>query len=73
MSMRGIDTQVRKERREVFKEVASLAYYSENLKDDMEALMTRNIWTNIVREPLPVKEFVLPWDFPCALKTSRFT
>ena len=38
MSMRGIDTQVRKERREVFKEVASLAYYSENLKDDMEAL-----------------------------------
>ena len=38
MSMRGIDTQVRKDRREVFKEVASLAYYSENLKDDMEAL-----------------------------------
>ena len=41
MSMRGIDTQVRKERREVFKEVASLAYYSENLKDDMEALPYR--------------------------------
>ena len=38
MSMRGIDTQVRKDRREVFKEVAFLAYYSENLKDDMEAL-----------------------------------
>lgn len=38
MSMRGIDTQVRKDRRQVFKEVASLAYYSENLKDDMEAL-----------------------------------
>lgn len=38
MSMRGIDTQVRKDRRQVFKEVASLAYYSENLIDDMEAL-----------------------------------
>lgn len=36
--MRGIDTQVRKERRRVFKEVANLAYNSENLKDDIEAL-----------------------------------
>lgn len=36
--MRGIDTQVRKMRRRVFKEVAYLAYNSENLKDDMEAL-----------------------------------
>ena len=33
-SMRGIDTQVRKIRRQVFKEVANLAYTSENLKDD---------------------------------------
>ena len=38
MSMRGIDTQVRKIRRRVFKEVANLAYHSENLKDDIEAL-----------------------------------
>ena len=37
-SMRGIDTPVRRIRREVFKEVAKLAYNSENLKDDMEAL-----------------------------------
>ena len=36
--MRGIDTQVRKMRRRIFKEVAGLAYYSSNLKDDMEAL-----------------------------------
>ena len=36
--MRGIDTQVRKNRRRIFKEVASLAYHSENLIDDMEAL-----------------------------------
>ena len=36
--MRGIDTQVRKNRRRIFKEVASLAYHSENLKDDIEAL-----------------------------------
>ncbi len=37
-SMRGIDTPVRRIRREVFKEVAKLAYNSQNLKDDMEAL-----------------------------------
>ena len=36
--MRGIDTQVRKMRRRIFKEVANLAYNSKNLKDDMEAL-----------------------------------
>ena len=38
MSMRGIDTQVRKDRRRIFKEVANLAYTSQNLKDDIEAL-----------------------------------
>jgi len=37
-NMRGIDTPVRKRRRRVFKEVANVAFYSENLKDDMEAL-----------------------------------
>lgn len=36
--MRGIDTQVRKTRRRIFKEVANLAYTSENIKDDVEAL-----------------------------------
>ncbi len=36
--MRGIKTQVREGRRQVFKEVAKLAYHSENLIDDMEAL-----------------------------------
>lgn len=36
--MRGIDTQVRRMRRRIFKEVAALAYQSSNLKDDMEAL-----------------------------------
>ena len=36
--MRGIDTQVRKNRRRIFKEVAKLAYESKNLKDDIEAL-----------------------------------
>ena len=36
--MRGIDTQVRKNRRRIFKEVANLAYHSENLIDDVEAL-----------------------------------
>ncbi len=36
--MRGIDTQVRRMRKRIFKEVANLAYQSKNLKDDMEAL-----------------------------------
>ncbi|MBE5847165.1 MAG: 4Fe-4S dicluster domain-containing protein [Lachnospiraceae bacterium] len=36
--MRGIETQVRKIRRIIFKEIANLAYHSENLIDDMEAL-----------------------------------
>ena len=36
--MRGIDTEVRKTRRRIFKEVANLAYHSTNLKDDVEAL-----------------------------------
>lgn len=36
--MRGINTQVRKNRRRVFKEIANLAYNSKNLIDDMEAL-----------------------------------
>ena len=39
--MRGIDTQVRKIRRRIFKEVANLAYTSDNLKDDVEALPYR--------------------------------
>lgn len=36
--MRGIETQVRKTRRRVFKEISDLAYHSTNLIDDMEAL-----------------------------------
>ena len=54
--MRGIDTQVRKNRRRIFKEVASLAYQSENLKDDVEALPYKIVnyeeseYENIYRE-----------------------
>lgn len=36
--MRGIETQVRKTRRRIFKEISELAYHSNNLIDDMEAL-----------------------------------
>ena len=45
--MRGIDTEVRKARRRVFKEVADLAYHSENLIDDMEALPYKINWIYI--------------------------
>ena len=38
--MRGIDTQVRKIRRAIFREVANMAYNSKNLAEDMEALQT---------------------------------
>lgn len=61
--MRGIDTQVRKMRRRIFKEVADLAYNSENLKDDMEALPYKIvdydepvIRENIYRERAIVRE-----------------
>ena len=41
--MRGIDTEVRKSRKRIFKEVAKLAYDSENLIDDMEALPYKSV------------------------------
>lgn len=60
--MRGIDTQVRKNRRRIFKEVATLAYHSENLKDDIEALPYKIIdydeseYESIYRERAIVRE-----------------
>lgn len=61
--MRGIDTQVRKVRRRVFKEVASIAYDSKNLIDDMEALPYKLVnsdeseyWESIYRERAVVRE-----------------
>ena len=64
MSMRGIDTQVRKKRRRIFKEVANLAYTSENLKDDMEALPYKIVdyeeseYENIYRERAITRESI---------------
>ena len=60
--MRGIDTQVRKNRRRIFKEVASLAYHSENLKDDIEALPYKIVFTGSGQ--LSVRVSVLQWDYP---------
>ena len=60
--MRGIDTQVRKNRRRIFKEVAHLAYHSENLKDDIEALPYKIVdydeseYENIYRDRAIVRE-----------------
>lgn len=61
--MRGIDTQVRKIRRRVFKEVALLAYDSKNLADDCEALPYKIVdsanteyWESIYRERAVVRE-----------------
>lgn len=61
--MRGIDTQVRKVRRQVFREVANLAYNSKNLIDDMEALPYKIVntdesyyWESIYRERAVVRE-----------------
>lgn len=52
--MRGIDTPVRKMRREIFKEIAQLAYHSDNLNDDVEALPYKivNPETPIYRESI---------------------
>ncbi len=60
--MRGIDTQVRKNRRRIFKEVSLLAYESENLKDDIEALPYKIVdydespYQSIYRERAIVRE-----------------
>lgn len=60
--MRGIETQVRKNRKRIFKEVASLAYHSQNLKDDIEALPYKIIdydeseYQSIYRERAIVRE-----------------
>lgn len=60
--MRGIDTQVRKNRRRIFKEVAELAYHSENLIDDVEALPYKIVdydeseYESIYRERAIVRE-----------------
>ncbi len=61
--MRGIDTEVRKVRKRVFKEVANLAYNSDNLIDDMEALPYKIVdnedteyWESFYRERAVVRE-----------------
>ena len=61
--MRGIDTPVRQSRRRVFREVANLAYTSENLKDDMEALPYKivdyeesQMWESVYRDRAIVRE-----------------
>ncbi|MCR4690817.1 MAG: 4Fe-4S dicluster domain-containing protein [Lachnospiraceae bacterium] len=61
--MRGIETEVRKVRKEVFREVARLAYESTNLTDDMEALPYKLVpgedneyWESVYRERAVVRE-----------------
>ena len=61
--MRGIDTQVRKIRRAIFREVANMAYNSKNLAEDMEALPYKLVyadnspyWDNIYREREIIRE-----------------
>lgn len=61
--MRGIDTPIRQKRREIFTEVAKLAYESNNLKDDMEALPYKLVdteeseyWESVYRERAVTRE-----------------
>ncbi len=63
MSMRGIDTPVRQRRRMVFKEVANLAFHSNDLKDDMEALPYKMVdyeeseyWESVYRDRAITRE-----------------
>ncbi len=62
--MRGIDTQVRQNRRRIFKEVANLAYHSTNLVDDVEALPYKIIdydeseYESIYRERAITREMI---------------
>lgn len=60
--MRGIDTKVRQTRRRIFKEVTDLAYHSEDLINDVEALPYKIVdydeseYGNIYRERAIVRE-----------------
>ena len=71
--MRGIDTQVRKNRRRIFKEVANLAYHSENLIDDVEALPYQIVdydeseYESIYRERAIVRERIRHRDWRRAI------
>ena len=60
---RGLDTNVRKTRRKIFKAVAELAYNSDNLTEDIEALPyelcsmdSSEDWGNIYRERAVTRE-----------------
>lgn len=62
-NMRGLDTQVRKYRRQIFKEIAYLAYHSKNIVNDIEALPYKIVqadepefWENIYRERAVAQE-----------------
>ena len=77
--MRGIDTQVRKTRRAIFREVANMAYHSTNLVDDMEAT-SYNLWmrkihlTGIIfigNARLFASAQDLLWECHCARKMSQ--
>ena len=78
--MRGIDTQVRKTRRAIFREVANMAYNSTNLIDDMEALPYKLVdaenspyWDNIIESGrLSENEHALQWECRCVRKMNQF-
>ena len=77
--MRGIDTQVRKTRRAIFREVANMAYHSTNLVDDMEALpitcgcgkfnLTGIIFIGNARLFASAQDLL--WECHCARKMSQ--
>ena len=77
--MRGIDTPIRQIRRRVFEEVARVAFESDNLNDDIEALPyiiapsdLPTYHESIYRERAIVSEREgWPWDFPCGRMMSR--
>ena len=63
MSFRGLDTEVRKLRKETFKEIANLAYNSTDIINDLEALPYKmtdaenpRFWESIYRERAVVRE-----------------
>lgn len=82
MGMRGLETPVRKIRRQVFREVSKVAFEStsENLIEEIEEIPYRlvtedgeNIGTVcIVRELLSVSVYALRWECLCVQKTVRF-
>ena len=74
--MRGIPSLITDIRKNVFTEVAKMAYEGGDYSkvEDLPYIIVPGdspctVSPFSLREPLPASAFALPWDFPCALSS----